>query len=265
MWMEQIVINLERRRKILDILEKEGQILTIELENRLGVTGATIRSDLREMDREGAVVRFHGGATLADQSSLISPNENYLKRSIMNVDEKRQIGREAAKLVNNGETIFLDASSTSLHMVPFIRHLDNVTIVTNGINTALEIQRFSNFKTIMIGGVLRSHSGTIEGILCEDMLSKISGDTYFVSGNGFSVEAGLTGNNFYELELKRICAQRCGKIVALVDSSKLNNNSTSSFILSNQIDLLITDRGISKEQLRIITETGMQVIIAETE
>ena len=265
MCVRRIVINLERRRKILDILEKEGQILTIELEERLGVTGATIRSDLREMDREGAVVRFHGGATLADQSSQISPNENYLKRSIMNVEEKRQIGREAAKLVTNGETIFLDASSTSLHMVPFIRHLENLTIVTNGINTALEIQRFSNFKTVMIGGVLRSHSGAIEGLLCEDMLSKISGDTYFVSGNGFSIEAGLTGNNFYELELKRRCAQRCGKIVALIDSSKMNNNSTSSFIRSNQIDILITDNGISKEQQQFISEIGIQIIVAGKE
>ena len=265
MLVRQIVINLERRRKILDILEKEGQILTVELEERLGVTGATIRSDLREMDREGAVVRFHGGATLTDQSSQISPNENYLKRSIMNVDEKRQIGREAAKLVGNGETIFLDASSTSLHMVSFIRHLENLTIVTNGINTALEIQRFSNFKTVMIGGVLRSHSGAIEGLLCEDMLSKISGDTYFVSGNGFSIEAGLTGNNFYELELKRRCAQRCGKIVALIDSSKMNNNSTSSFIRSNQIDILITDNSISKEQQQLISEIGIQLIVAENE
>ena len=256
------MINLERRRKILDILEKEGQITTVELEERLGVTGATIRSDLREMDREGAVIRFHGGATLADQGSLISPGDNYLKRSIMHVDEKRQIGKEAAKLVNHGETIILDASSTAFHMIPFIHHVENLTIVTNGIHTATEIQRYGNFKTVIIGGVLRSHSGTVEGLLCEDMLEKISGDTYFVSGNGFSASAGLTGNNFYELELKRICAQRCGRIIALVDSSKLDNNSTTSFIHSKQIDTLITDSGISPEQQRMISDVGIRLVIA---
>ena len=259
------MVNLERRRKILDILEKEGQITTVSLEKRLGVTGATVRSDLREMDREGAVVRFHGGAALVDQSQLISPNENYMKRSVMHVEEKRRIGRAASKMVENGQTIFIDASSTAFHMIPFLNHLENLTIVTNGINTAMEIQRYSNFKTILIGGVLRSHSGAIEGLFCEDMLEKISGDVYFVSGNGFSPEAGLTGNNFYELELKRMCVKRCGKIVVLVDSSKLSNNSTSSFIASSKIDLLITDDGISEKQKKEIQNAGIPLIQAAVE
>ena len=256
------MINLDRRRRILDILEKEGQITTIELEHRLGVTGATIRSDLREMDREGAILRFHGGATLADQSHLSSPNENYLKRSVMYVDEKQQIGKAAAKLVEDGQTIFLDASSTAIHMIPYIQHFDNLTIVTNGIHTAMEIQRCSNFKTMLIGGVLRSHSGAIEGLFCEEMLQKIMGDTYFVSGNGFSTEAGLTGNNFYELELKRRCKERCGKIVALVDSSKLSVNSTSSFVAPSEIHTLITDTGISPSQRKEIEARGIHLIIA---
>jgi len=72
------MINLERRKKILELLEKEGQVTTGELESKLGVTGATIRSDLREMDRDGAIVRYHGGAALADPGRLSSPNENFL-------------------------------------------------------------------------------------------------------------------------------------------------------------------------------------------
>ena len=259
------MINLERRRRILDILEKEGQITTVDLEKRLGVTGATIRSDLREMDREGAVVRFHGGAALADQSQLISPDDNYMKRSIMNVDQKRSIGQEAAQLVESGQTFFIDSSSTTFHMLPFIRHLENLTIVTNGIHTAMEIQRYTNYKTVLIGGVLRSHSGAIEGLFCREMLERISGDTYFVSGNGFSVEAGLTGNNFYELELKRKCVERCGRIVAMVDSSKLSNNSTSSFIPTSQIDILITDSGVTETQKKEILDAGMNLIIASVD
>ena len=125
----------------------------------------------------------------------------------MHVAEKMAIGMEAAKLVSDGETIFIDASSTVFYMLPYINHVENLTIVTNGIHTAMEIQRYSNFKTVLVGGVLRSHSGAIEGLLCEEMLRKISGDSYFVSGNGFSLAAGLTGNNFYELELKRRFAE----------------------------------------------------------
>ncbi len=257
------MINLERRKKILELLEKEGQVTTGELESKLGVTGATIRSDLREMDRDGAIVRYHGGAALADPGRLSSPNENYMRRSVMHVAEKMAIGRAAAKLVSDGETIFIDASSTTFYMIPFINHLENLTIVTNGIHTAMEIQRYSNFKTVMVGGVLRSHSGAIEGLLCEDMLRKISGDSYFVSGNGFSLAAGLTGNNFYELELKRRFAEKCRRRIALLDSSKLCNDSTSSFIPSEQVDVLITDSGIAPEQIHKIREAGIELIVAQ--
>lgn len=257
------MINLERRKKILELLEKEGQVSTIRLEERLGVTGATIRSDLRDLDREGAIVRFHGGAALADQSRLNSPNENYMRRSVMHVSEKMAIGKEAAKLVSEGETIFIDASSTTFYMIPYINHLENLTIVTNGIHTAMEIQRYSNFKTVLVGGVLRPHSGAIEGLLCEDMLRRISGDSYFVSGNGFSLASGLTGNNFYELELKRRFSDKCKRRIALLDSSKLCNNSTSTFISSEQLDVLITDSGILPDQVRRIREAGIEIIVAE--
>ncbi len=257
------MINLERRKKILELLEKEGQVSTIRLEERLGVTGATIRSDLRDLDREGAIVRFHGGAALADQSRLNSPNENYMRRSVMHVSEKMAIGKEAAKLVSEGETIFIDASSTTFYMIPYINHLENLTIVTNGIHTAMEIQRYSNFKTVLVGGVLRPHSGAIEGLLCEDMLRRISGDSYFVSGNGFSLASGLTGNNFYELELKRRFSDKCKRRIALLDSSKLCNNSTSTFIPSEQLDVLITDSGILPDQVRRIREAGIEIIVAQ--
>ncbi len=259
------MINLDRRKRILELLEKDGPVTTTELERRLNVTGATIRSDLREMEREGAIVRFHGGAALADQSRLNSPNENYMRRSVMHVAEKIAIGRAAAKLVSEGETIFLDSSSTTFHMIPFISHLENLTIVTNGIHTAMEIQRYSNFRTVLVGGVLRSHSGAIEGLLCEDMLRKISGDSYFVSGNGFSLAAGLTGHNFYELELKRRFAEKSRRRIALVDSSKLCNDSTSSFIPSEQVDVIITDSGIAPDQVRRIREAGIEIIVAQVD
>jgi DeoR/GlpR family transcriptional regulator of sugar metabolism len=259
------MINLERRKKILEYLEKEGQITTGDLEMKLGVTGATIRSDLREMDREGAIIRFHGGAALADAGRHSFPSENYMRRSVMHVAEKRAIGKEAAKLILSGETIFIDASSTSFYMIPYMNHLENLTIVTNGIHTAMEIQRYSNFKTVMVGGVLRSHSGAIEGLLCEDMLRKISGDSYFVSGNGFSLEAGLTGNNFYELELKRRFAEKCRRRIVLMDSSKMGNDSTSSFISCEQVDVLITDSGIAPEQILRIREAGIECIVAHME
>ena len=155
------MINLERRKQILDILAAEGSINTNLLSERLGVTGATIRTDLRDLAREGAIVRFHGGVRLPEKprNDMV---ENYMVRSITHVDLKQKIGKKASGLVKDGTTIFMDASSTAFHMIPYLKNTNDVTVITNGINTAMELQRYNNFKSIiLIGGMMRPHSGTI--------------------------------------------------------------------------------------------------------
>ena len=159
------MINLERRKQILDILSSEGSINTNELSDRLGVTGATIRTDLRDLAREGAIVRFHGGVKLPDRQRD-EVTENYMVRSVTNIDLKKKIGECAAKLVRSGDTIFMDASSTAFHMIPFLKDTMDVTVITNGINTAVELQRYNNVKsTVLISGMLRPHSGTMDGVM----------------------------------------------------------------------------------------------------
>ena len=255
------MVNLERRKQILDLLEKEGEIKTVDLSERLGVTGATIRTDLRDLAREGAIVRYHGGIRLPENRPSIS-GENYMVRSVTHVDLKSQIGKEAANFVGSGSTIFMDASSTTFHMIPYLGVTDNVTVITNGIHTAMELQHHSNFKSIiLLGGMLRPHSGAIEGLSCREMLSRLSADYYFVSGNGFSVESGLTGNNFFELELKRTCAERVRHIVALVDSTKLGVDSASTFIPTEKIDYLITDSNAPADIVEKCEQKGIKVII----
>jgi len=255
------MINLERRKQILDILAAEGSIRTNELSLRLGVTGATIRTDLRDLEREGAIERFHGGLRLPEKPHN-DIGENYMVRSVMNVDLKDKIGRAAAELVGSGDTIFMDASSTAFHMIRYLKNTEDVTVITNGIHTAMELQRNNNFKSIiLIGGMLRPHSGSIEGMISREMLSRFSAEYYFVSGNGFSLNYRLSGNKFFELELKRMCADRSKHIVALVDSTKLDVDSASGFIPTNKIDYLITDNKIAEDKVATYKAKGINLII----
>ena len=258
------MINLERRKQILDILATEGSINTNLLSERLGVTGATIRTDLRDLAREGAIVRFHGGVRLPEKQHTDELAENYMVRSVTHVDLKEKIGRRAAKLVQNGDTIFMDASSTAFNMIPFLKDTDDVTVITNGIHTAMELQHHNNFKSIiLIGGMLRPHSGTIEGVMCREMISRFRAEYYFVSGNGFSPEMGLSGNNLFELELKRICADRSKHIVALIDSTKMGADSASVFISPNKIDYLVTDDNADQVTVEACKKKGMNVLVAD--
>ena len=257
------MINLERRKQILEILSEEGSIRTNELSLRLGVTGATIRTDLRDLEREGAIERFHGGLRLPEQHR-IEIAENYMVRSVMNVDLKDKIGRAAAQYVKSGDTIFMDASSTAFHMIRYLKNTDDVTVITNGIHTAMELQRNNNFKSIiLIGGMLRPHSGSIEGVVSREMLSRLSAESYFVSGNGFTVDGGVSGNNFFELELKRICVERSKNIIALVDSTKIGHSSASVFISTNRIDTLISDDRLSQENRDLCRQAGIDLVIGK--
>lgn len=257
------MINLERRKQILDILAAEGSIRTNELSLRLGVTGATIRTDLRDLERDGAIERFHGGLRLPEKQ-VSDVDQNYMVRSVMNVELKDKIGRAAAELVKSGDTIFMDASSTAFHMIRYLKDTENVTVITNGIHTAMELQRNNNFKSIvLIGGMLRPHSGSIEGMVSREMISRFSAEYYFVSGNGFSISTGLSGNNFFELELKRVCAERSKHIVALVDSTKLGVDSASSFIPTQKIDYLITDDKITEDKIAACKAKNINLIVGK--
>lgn len=256
------MINLERRKQILDILASEGTINTNDLSEKLGVTGATIRTDLRDLAREGAIVRYHGGVRLPEKPHS-DMDDNYMVRSVTHVDLKQKIGRAAAELVKDGDTIFMDASSTTFHMIPYLKYKQDVTVVTNGIHTAMELQRYNNFKSIiLIGGMLRPHSGAVEGVMSREMLGRFKADYYFVSGNGFSVESGLSGNNFYELELKRLCAERCKNIVALVDSTKMELDSASAFISTSKINYLVTDDGIDNDTVEACKSKDIKIIVS---
>ncbi|MBP5654917.1 MAG: DeoR/GlpR transcriptional regulator [Clostridiales bacterium] len=261
------MVNTDRRKKILDIIAKHGKISTVELGKRLGVTGATVRSDIRDLERAGAVVRFHGGVMLPQAPS--QSDFNYMVRSVSEVNLKTAIGKVAADLVSDGDTIFMDASSTTSYMIQFMKKKDGVTVITNGLHTAMELQSVNSFKSVFVlGGTLRPHSGAIEGMASREMIKRLSGKYYFVSGNGFSCETGLSGNNFYEIELKRLCAERAKFIIALVDSTKIGRDSASSFIATSKINTLITDSNVlsdpsKSEVIAKCRKAGINVIIAE--
>lgn len=264
-WCYDFHMNyLERRKTILDILDQEGDINTNDLTKRLSCTGATVRSDLRALAREGAIVRYHGGIRKPEVSEGIESDANFMVRSITQVDKKNKIGKAAATLVGSGDTIFMDASSTAFHMIKYLKDTENVTVITNGIHTAMELQHHSNFKSIiLLGGKLRPHSGTIESVMSREMIQRLSAEYYFVSGNGFSFENGLSGNNFFELELKRMCAEKSKHVVALVDSTKVGVDSSAVFISPSKIDYLIVDDDVDYDHAtKESKERNINLIIA---
>ena len=260
------MLQLERQQKILDYLKENRKATTNELSELLGVSTTTIRTDLNQMDKEKLLTKTHGGAIYKDKThdmtDLTSRAYLFHDRTLENKEAKEEIANEAIKLVSAHMCIFLDASSTAYTLGMKLSGFTELTVITNGINLALELKDIPGVTVILTGGIVTSASASIEGLLGADLLKKIHTDIAFVSARGFSVEDGLTDFSIYEADLKRICIKASSKTVALVDHTKFDTTSISSYASLDDINMVITDSGISPETADIYEKAGTDIVIS---
>lgn len=251
----------ERRDKIMTMLQEKKRITVQELHTNLGVSAATLRSDLNNMELEGLLTRTHGGAVLNDYTNS---ETSFSAREKKNNKEKISIATKALDFVAEKQCILLDASSTALELARCLKKNPiRLTVVTNGIQTALELKENPSITVILIGGVLTKGSTFIEGTLGLDILDQVNIDLMFTSANGFSLEKGLTDFNLYEVQLKREMVNHAKKVIALIDHSKIGNNSAAIFADISDIDVLITDTPIHAELSEALTNSEVDVIISK--
>jgi DeoR/GlpR family transcriptional regulator of sugar metabolism len=250
----------QRRDHIADALRKRQQVTVKELAAELKVSEGTIRADLRLMEDEGLLERTHGGA-VPPRTRFASSARTYTSRSELNHEEKMAIGKAAAALVRKGQCVMLDASSTALELARRLVAFDYLTVVTNGLEAAMELNGNPRINVILIGGVLRPSSRTIEGLLGRSILQDIHADLFFTSAEGFSLKAGMTDFSPYEAELKKEMAANASQVVALLDHTKLGRRSIATSIHADRIETLVTDAKADPAFLRTLGK--MNVIIAD--
>lgn len=229
----------ERKSKILEYLKKKQRATVKELSSLVGVSEATLRSDLQLMEEEGLLQRTHGGAMIAEE---MQTDTAFAVREKRNNEEKSAIGSKAAMLPQDGQCILLDASSTALEMAKALKSRQiRLTVVTNGIYSALELKENPNFTVIVVGGVIRAGSVGLEGMLGSSVLNQIHIDTMYASAHGFTLEDGMMDFNVYEVDLKRAMVQASSQVIGLLDHTKLGKRSISSFASTRDIGTIITD------------------------
>ncbi|MGF7431905.1 DeoR/GlpR family DNA-binding transcription regulator [Thermoanaerobacterium thermosaccharolyticum] len=253
------MLAFERHNKIIDLLYKNKKVTTIELANFLGASVCTIRNDLNKLEKDGLLKRIHGGAIIPEGTI---PDQSYNLRQSKNQFEKNIICEKAFEFIKDNQSIIIDASSTVIALSKLIFNSNfRLTVITNGINTALELKDNPNINVILTGGVVRPKSNALEGILGKNLISQVNVDMAFISAHGFTLEEGLTEFNIYEAELKKLLLSRTKNIIALLDSSKLENNSIYSFAKASQINILITDSKASQEIVNKYRKAGINVIV----
>src|SRR6266508_1765968 len=235
----------ERRQSVLDILRKQPGLRVPELAMALDVSEGTVRNDLNALEEQGVLIRVHGGAVLNQQDHF--QNNSFVRRYQQNAAAKLAIARAAAVLVNDGDSILMDASSTAYYFAKALAERRRLRVMTNGFEVARELAQNSSNTVILIGGVVNNESSSVTGLLSEKIIEELKIQKAFLSCSEFSLEHGMTEVHLAEAQLKRKVIESAQILYALVDSSKFGKEDLTPFARPQQIAHLFTDSNMTDE------------------
>lgn len=255
--MGQPLFAEERQHKIIELLNRKSKVNVLELTSLFDVSAATVRSDLRHLEQEGKLIRTHGGA-LSESKAGFEPG-TVAKRDI-NREVKKGLAATAAELIEEGDTIILDAGTTTYHLASLIT-LRDVTVVTNDLEIARVLADSQAVTTIMLGGMIRPSVHCTIGGPSLKMLEELSVDRAFMGTNSFSLSKGATTPNLEQAAVKRAMIGCASEVVLMCSQRKMNRTSFAQFASMEEIDTLVIDT-ITDEQKRKLDEHDIHVITA---
>jgi DeoR family transcriptional regulator of aga operon len=252
------LLNEERRRAILEMLNRQGRVLVAELSRHFQTSQVTIRKDLEILHAHGQVHRTHGGALPARESVLEDPTLR--EKEKLHRQEKLRIAEAAAAQVMEGQVVILDSGTTTTAIARALREFRSLTVVTNAVNIAAELTGTA-VEVILTGGTLRKNSFSLVGPIAEETLRRLSADLLFLGVDGFDVHYGLSTPNLLEAKVNRVMVEIAKRTIAVCDSSKFGRRSLSLIVPPASLQEVITDRGVSKSDLRTLKQAGIEVTI----
>jgi DeoR family fructose operon transcriptional repressor len=254
------MIPADRQRQILSLVTHDGVVQVQDLSERFGVSVLTIRRDLDYLAREGLLERTHGGAT-ARRSLPIEPA--YAQKALTYPQEKAAIGKAAAALIEEGDTVFINSGSTTLAVIRALSDL-KITIVTNNIDATWVANEEVQFRLVLVGGVYRTRSHSVSGGLSQPIIGQIYANKAIIGVDGFSLAGGLTTPVVEEAETTRLMIERTvGPVIVVTTSNKIGVLSNFATVDAQDIDVLVTDSAgkqlLSPDELK---SNGIQLIVA---
>lgn len=259
MKLKKEISTATRRSLMLERLDAEGRLNVRALSKEMKVSEVTIRHDLNWLEQKKLLLRARGGAIKADR---VADEFTLSEKNKLHYEEKLRIGKAAADLIENGDTIILDSGTTTMEINNNIANIQSLTVITNALNIANKLAERENINVIVPGGFLRKNSLSLVGTTAEDSFKNYYCDKLFLAVDGFNTTDGLSTPNVEEAHMNRVMISVSRQVIVVTDSSKFHRRSFAFIAPVSAVDIVITDAGIPAEDQKRLETAGVKVIIA---
>lgn len=249
--------TINRRVKILDIINSEGQVSVSELSKKFNVSEVTIRNDLSHLEKKGLLIKTRGGGL---KTQRVGIDQQLNEKAKINSKEKQAIGKKAAELINDNDVIIIDSGTTTVEIAKQISKIKNLTVITNALNIASQLIH-DEIKVILLGGILRTSSLSLIGPIGENSIKNFYSDKCFLGVDGIDSQSGIYTPNLEEAHLNRMMIEASKELIIVTDSSKFKRKSFAHIAPINKVNIVITDSRIPEDELKNLHSMGIKVII----
>lgn len=257
--MSEFTPTPERQKQILSLLSKQGRLSVSEIVEQFSISEATARRDLETLASQGKAQRVHGGVIAVEQAP---PELPILQREGEQADEKSSIGRAAAELIADGETVFLGSGTTVLEAAKNLRDRKNLTVITNSLPVLNALAGIKDITVVSLGGQLRDSELSFIGHITEQALAEVRVDKVVIGTRGISLEHGLTNDYLQETLTDRAILKIGHEVIVLADHTKVNRVSTVLLAPLNAMQTFVTDSSADKKFVQTLKKNGINVIVA---
>lgn len=246
----------ERKTKILEQMKIQNSVSVLELSQLFNVSESTIRRDLKELEDENLIRRTHGGA-IALESVNFEPT--FIEKEDKYREEKEQIAKKAVEFIEEGDTILLDSGTTIYHLVKELKRFNKLTVVTNSIIFAQELQDVKGIEVIITGGILRKETLALVGPFTEQILSSLKVDKAFIGTNGIDIHEGITTPNIVEAATKKQMIKSAKEVILLADHTKIGKVAFAKVAKVTDINKYIFNSSVPESVINEFQELGVKV------
>src|SRR3972149_3189033 len=257
--MSDFVPTPERQKQILFLLTRQGRLSVTEIVEQFSISEATARRDLDTLASKGKAQRVHGGVIAVEQAP---PELPILERESEQPEEKTRIGRAAASLVADKETVFLGSGTTVLEVARNLRDRKNLTVITNSLPVLNMLAGINEITVISLGGMLRDSELSFIGHITEQALIEVRADKVFMGTRGVSLEHGLTNDYLQETLTDRAIMQGGRKVIIVADHTKVNRVATVLLAPLNSMHTFVTDSKVDKKFVQTLKRQRIQGLVA---